>query len=74
MPQDEKPQPELTAAEAAKLVFREVPKLDGEGKPTGKIEKKPIAADELLAWKDYGDHVVVVTKDGQKFAGEKKGK
>lgn len=72
MSQDENAQPELTADEAAKLVFREIPKLDRDGKPTGKVEKQPIAAGELLAWKDHGDHVVVVTKDGQKFTGEKK--
>lgn len=63
---------ELTAADAAKLVFREAPKLDDDGKPTGKLTRKPIDADEVLAFRDYGSHVVVVTKDGQKFSGDKK--
>jgi len=63
---------ELTAADAAKLVFREAPKLDKDGKPTGKTEKTPIDAHEVMAFRDYGDHVVVVTVDGQKFTGEKK--
>ena len=26
------------------------------------------AADEVLAWRDYGTHVVVVTKAGQKLS------
>lgn len=63
---------ELTAADAAKLVRREVvipPEKEG-GKPTSK--KVAIEPGEILAFKDYGDHVVVVTKDGQKFYGDKK--
>ena len=63
--------PELTAADVAALVFRETQKLDASGNPTGKVDKKPISADEVLAWRDYGDHVVVVTTDGQKFSGDK---
>lgn len=63
---------ELTAADAAKLVFRAVPKLDNDGKPTGKTTRTPIEADEVLAFRDYGSHVVVVTRDGQKFSGDKK--
>ncbi len=70
-PKTEPATPELTAADVAALVFRETPKLDASGNPTGKVDKKPIAADEVLAWRDYGDHVVVVTNDGQKFSGDK---
>jgi len=54
---------EMTAAQAAKLVFRP-PEKEG-GKPVA------IKSDEVLAFKDYGAHVVVVTVDGQKFTGEK---
>jgi hypothetical protein len=62
---------ELTVAEAAKLVKRTVttpPEKEG-GKPVTK--KVEIEASEVLDFKDYGDHVVVVTKDGQKFTGKK---
>ena len=62
---------ELTKADAAKLVKRTVivpPEKEG-GKPTTK--EVAIKESEVLAFKDYGDHVVVVTDDGQKFTGEK---
>lgn len=57
------PQTELTAAQAARLVAR--PPLEAGGKPVA------IKADEVLSFRDYGDRVVVVTVDGQKFTGEK---
>lgn len=64
---------ELTSAEAAKRVQRTVVELvDGKGEE-GKAAKVPrekrvaVKADEVLAFKDYGTHVVVVTKDGQKL-------
>jgi hypothetical protein len=63
---------ELTAADAAKMVGRTVvipPEKEG-GKPITKLV--PIAENEVLDFKDYGDHVVVVTTDGQKFTGDKK--
>lgn len=53
---------ELTAADAAKLVKRPVADKDG------KTKLVPVAADEVLSFKDYGTHVVVVTTDGQKFS------
>lgn len=62
---------ELTKAQVAALVFREVPKVDDEGKPTGETAKKPVAAEEVFAFRDYGDHVVVVTVDGRKLRGDK---
>lgn len=54
---------EMSAAQAAKLVFR--PPAEADGKPVA------IKANEVFAFRDYGTHVVVVTVDGQKFIGEK---
>lgn len=67
---------EMSAADAAKQVRRTVvePVLDDEGKPTGKTKIKTkiktlsVKADEVLSFKDYGSHVVVVTTDGQKLS------
>lgn len=65
---------ELTSAEAAKLVQRTVVELvDGkgeDGKPAKVRREKrvPVKADEVLSFRDYGTHVVVVTRDGQKFS------
>lgn len=61
----------LTAADAAKLVKRTVimpPEKEG-GKPITK--QVAIEAKEVLDFKDYGNYVVVVTTDGQKFTGDK---
>lgn len=64
---------QLTAAEAAKRVKRTVTELvDGKvegGKPTKVARQKEVAvaAAEVLAFRDYGTHVVVVTRDGQKL-------
>ena len=64
----------LTAAEAAKQVRRPVTKLvdgrdkDGNAAKVPKTEYVSVAASEVLSFKDYGSHVVVVTKDGQKFS------
>lgn len=67
-----------------KLVER--PKTDERGKVVVETKKaktkggtveieievmRPIEADEVLAWRERGDQVVVVTVDGQKFVGEK---
>ena len=54
----------LTAAGVAKRVKRTVITVK-DGETSSKLV--PVNADEVLAWKDYGDRVVVVTKDGQKF-------
>lgn len=65
---------ELTFAEAAKLVQRKVVELvDGkgeDGKPVKQRREKrvPVKADEVLSFRDYGTHVVVVTRDGQKLS------
>ncbi|MCA0213082.1 MAG: hypothetical protein LCH79_07900 [Proteobacteria bacterium] len=71
----------MTAADAAKRVKRVIrmrepvmkngaPVADEDGKPQFKeFDKRvDIGADEVLSFKDYGTHVVVVTKDGQKFS------
>jgi len=67
----------LTKAQAAALVRREVAKTDDDGKPLLKdgelvVRSVPVKANEVLAFKDYGDHVVVVTTDGRKLRGAKK--
>jgi hypothetical protein len=55
----------MTAADAAKLVKRITVISDGGAE---KIERSPVKAGEVLAFRDYGSHVVVVTTDGQKFS------
>lgn len=61
---------QLTTAEAAKRVRRTVTELvdgkDGEGK-VQRAKRVTVDADEVLAFRDHGTHVVVVTKDGQKL-------
>jgi hypothetical protein len=66
-PEDPKPQDKksMSAADAAKLVKRRVVTVkDGEESVTF----KPVGAKEVLAFRDCGSHVVVVTTDGQKFS------
>lgn len=63
--------PEMTAAEAAELVVREVPVLDKAGKDIGEVEEVAVKASEVLSFRDYGGHVVVVTTDGKKLTSEK---
>ena len=54
----------MTAAEAAKRVKRTVTELvDGKARS----KEVAVAAAEVLAFRDYGTHVVVVTKNGQKL-------
>lgn len=66
-PQDQdKTPPAMTAAQAAKAVRRPVATKAKDGKVT--VEQVAVKADEVLAFKDYGTHVVVVTIDGQKFS------
>lgn len=52
----------MTAADAAKRVRRVV--VDDEGKAT----QKSVKADEVMAFRDYGTHVVVVTTSGEKLS------
>lgn len=65
-PQKDPEVKELTVAQAAKLVSR--PPAEPDGKPI------PIKAAEVLSFRDYGDRVVVVTVDGQKFSADKAAK
>jgi hypothetical protein len=66
----------LTATDAAKAVKRPVVetvdtgKTDDAGKPiTKQVTKRvPVTASEVLDFKDYGSHVVVVTTDGLKLS------
>lgn len=60
---------ELTAAQAAKAVKRQVPILDEKKKPTGKTKEVAVGEDEVLSWAKRGDRIVVVTTDGQKLEG-----
>lgn len=65
---------QMTAAEAAKRVKRTVTELvDGKGEDgkTAKVaraKKVAVEAAEVLTFRDYGTHLVVVTKDGQKLS------
>ncbi len=55
----------MTAAQAAKAVTRSVV-IEKDGKPV--TRQQPLPAAEVLSFKDYGTHVVVVTVDGQKLS------
>ena len=74
MSDDKNPAKQLTAAEAAKRVKRTVVEYEESKDKDGKLVKAakskqiPVSADEVLSFKDYGDRIVVVTKDGQKLA------
>jgi hypothetical protein len=71
----------MTAADAARLVKRklverkpvmkggeQVRDKDGTAQFEEVTREVTIGASEVLAFKDYGTHVVVVTKDGKKFS------
>lgn len=64
----------MTAAEAAKRVKRTVVEyVDGkDGAKIPRPKKVAVESSEVLSFRDYGTHVVVVTEDGQKLtdAGE----
>lgn len=63
----------MTADQAAKRVKRTVTtfteKKDGDGvtHKVPKTERVAVSGDEILDFKDRGDYVVVVTRDGQKL-------
>lgn len=61
---------ELTKADAAKAVKREVPVFDKDGKPNGETKAIKVAEEEVLDWAVRGNVVTVVTVDGQKLVGE----
>ena len=52
---------EMTAAQAAALVQRRVDAQEG-------LALLPVQPEEVLQFRDYGTHVIVVTADGQKFS------
>ena len=58
---DESPPQALTVEQAAARVQR--PPLEAGGKP------RPVAPEEVLAWRADGAQVIVVTRDGQKLTG-----
>lgn len=73
-------QPELTAADVAKLVKREVveviidpktkqPKLDEHKRPVTRTVEVEVKANEVLDFAVRGNDVTVVTVDGQKLFG-----
>lgn len=53
-----------TSADVAKRVKRTVTSVKDGKETTAQVD---VTADEVLAWKDYGSYVVVVTTDGQKL-------
>lgn len=61
---------EMTVEQAAKSVKRTVIEtVDGkDGEKKQIVKKVSVSAAEVLSFKDYGTHVVVVTKDGQKLS------
>lgn len=67
----------MTAAEAAKLVKRMVPKTDDKGEIVKDKDGNPVAvpqaikSEEVMSFADYGDRVVVVTTSGEKLSAEK---
>ncbi|MGE0446079.1 MAG: hypothetical protein AB7P99_12700 [Vicinamibacterales bacterium] len=75
-PADKQAGKEMTAAAAAKRVKRSVfveRKKVGQDKDGNDVfedvfKDVDVKADEVLSFKDYGTHVVVVTKDGKKFS------
>jgi hypothetical protein len=60
---------ELTAAEAAKRVKRSVTTTvkDEDGNEKTVTKQVAVGAAEVLSFRDYGTHLVVVTRDGQKL-------
>ena len=73
-PNTNKPATQLTAALAAKCVQRTVIVMvddtkNGKSIKVPKAKQVPVAEDEVLSFKEYGTHVVVVTTDGQKLTG-----
>lgn len=69
-PPADKPAKELTAAEAAKRVKRPITVTEKDKDGNDKTSTKLVAVEaaEVLAFRDHGTHVVVVTRDGQKFS------
>lgn len=70
----------MTKEQAAEIVKRQVPKFDKDSQPMKDkdgqpvLESRSIPLDEIIGWKEYADHVIVVTSAGEKLRGEKKSK
>lgn len=72
------PAVEVTKAQAAKAVVRQVLATDKAGKPlrgddgklTGEMKDVPVKAEEVFDYAVRGEQVIVVTVDGQKLAGK----
>jgi hypothetical protein len=68
--------PSITAAEAASLVHRMIAKVE-QGRPVLDEHRNPVSvpqkidAEEVMAFAEYDDRVVVVTKSGEKLTCEK---
>lgn len=60
---------DLTAADAAKRVKRTLIGIETreDGTRIETVKEVSVTASEVLSFRDYGTHVVVVTKDGQKL-------
>lgn len=60
----------MTAADAAKRVKRTAIELvDGkDGAKVPRAKQVPVSEREVLSFRDYDTHVVVVTTDGQKLS------
>lgn len=60
------------------LTFRDAETRKVKDEDTGKEKEiavpreRPLKAEQVLAWKDYGDLVVIVAADGRKHRVEKK--
>ena len=65
---------QMTAAEVAERVKRPVTEIEERKDRGGNVVKVPkvkrvaVDTDEVWTFRDHGTHVVVVTKDGQKFS------
>jgi urease accessory protein UreE len=46
-------------------------KKDGRDVVQNIPQERPLTQDDILDWKDYGDTVVIVTADGQKYTIDK---
>jgi len=64
------PAVQVTKAQAAKAVVRQVPATDKASKPTGEMKDVPVKAEEVFDYAVRGEQVIVVTVDGQKLAGK----
>lgn len=60
---------DMEPAAVAKLVGREAPVLDKDGKATGKTYRKPIDASEVFACRVRDTAVTVITTAGEKLTG-----